>query len=158
MKRVITGEKDGRSYFAHVGEVDAIESDGFVMRLGWGQDHLPLTLPTSAESAEHDGSLWPPADGVRMTHIVFLPDEEVSQAEGGVLSDLLAEGDGMHQTVTMDIGWMIEGELGVEMDDSSVEWLTAGDLIVQNGTRHRWRNRSGKPAVAGFVTLGARRP
>ena len=54
-----------------------------------------------------------------------LPGGEVSQAEGGVLSDLLAEGDGMHQTVTMDIGWMIEGELGVEMDDGSVEWLTA---------------------------------
>ena len=33
MKRVITGEKDGRSYFAHVGEVDAIESDGFVIGL-----------------------------------------------------------------------------------------------------------------------------
>ena len=32
----------------------------------------------------------------------------------------------MHQTVTMDIGWMIEDELGVEMDDGSVEWLTAG--------------------------------
>jgi hypothetical protein len=91
MKPVITGEKDGRSYFAHVGEVDAIESDGFVMRLGWGQDNLPLMLPTSAERPEHDGSLWPPADGVRMTHIVFLPDDEVSQAEGGVLSDSLAE-------------------------------------------------------------------
>jgi quercetin dioxygenase-like cupin family protein len=58
----------------------------------------------------------------------------------------------------MDIGWIVEGELGVEMDDGSVEWLTAGDLIVWNGIRHWWRNRSGKPAVAGFVTLGARRP
>jgi hypothetical protein len=76
----------------------------------------------------------------------------------GVLRDLLADGDGMHQTMTMNIGWMIEGELGVETDDGSVEWLTTGDLIVQNGTRHRWRNRSGKPAVAGFVTQGARRP
>lgn len=75
-----------------------------------------------------------------------------------MLRDLLADGDGMHQTVTMDIGWMIEGEPGVEMDDGSVEWLTAGDLVVQNGTRHRWRNRSDKPAAAGFVTLGARRP
>ena len=85
-----------------MGEVDAVESHGFVMRLCWGQDNLPLTLPTSAENAEHDGSLWSPADGVRMT-VVFLPDEEVSQAEGGVLSDLLAEGDGTHQAVTMDI-------------------------------------------------------
>ena len=57
------GRRTGGLYFAHVGEVDAIESDGFVMRLGWGQDNLPLTLPTSAESPEHDGSLWPPADG-----------------------------------------------------------------------------------------------
>jgi hypothetical protein len=157
MKRVITGEKDGQSYFAHVGDVEALESHGFVMRLAWGQDSLPMTLPTSAEIPEHDGQLFPPADGVRMTHIVFLPDEEAAEAEGGVLDDVMGEGDGRHQTVSLDIGWMIDGELGVQMDDGSVEWLTAGDLIVQNGTRHKWLNRSGKPAVAGFVTLGATR-
>jgi len=157
MKRVITGEKDGRSYFAHVGEVEAVASHGFVMRLAWGQDGLPMALPTTAETPEHDGELWPPADGVRMTHIVFLPDDEATEAEGGVLDAVMAEGDGMHQTESLDIGWVIEGELGLEMDDGSVQWLTAGDLIVQNGTRHKWRNRSGKPAVGGFVTLGAQR-
>ena len=74
MKRVITGERDGKSFFAHVGEVDAVASHGFQMRLMWGEDNLPAVLPTSAEAPAHDGNFFPPPSGVRMTLIHFLPD------------------------------------------------------------------------------------
>ncbi|MCW2785380.1 MAG: cupin [Marmoricola sp.] len=152
MKRVITGERYGTSYLAHVGEVEPVVSHGFEMRLMWGQDALPLQLPTTAESPSHDGQFFPPSDGVRMTLIHFLPD---GQGSGGDALGAIVESDGFHRTDSQDVGWLISGELGIELEDGSVTWLEPGDLIVQNGTRHRWRNRNSDPAVAGFVTLGA---
>ena len=73
------------------------------------------------------------------------------------MDDVMTEGHGMHQTVSMDIGWVISGELGIQLDSGATVWLEPGDLIVQNGTRHQWINRTDQPAVAGFVTLGATR-
>ena len=73
MKRVITGERDGRSFLAHVGDVEAVSSHGFQMRLMWGEDNLPAALPTSADQPMHDGNSFPPPNGVRMTLIHFLP-------------------------------------------------------------------------------------
>jgi hypothetical protein len=29
--------------------------------------------------------------------------------------------------------------------------------VIQNGTRHAWRNKSDKPATIAFVLIGARR-
>jgi hypothetical protein len=152
MKRVITGERDGRSYLAHVGDVEPVESQGFRMRLMWGQDPIPLRLPTTAEEAAHDGQYFPPPDGVRVTLIEFLPDG--TGTSGGALDDVV-EGDGFHRTDSQDIGWLVSGELGLEVEDGTVVWLGPGDVIVQNGTRHKWHNRTTEPAVAGFVTLGA---
>ena len=69
----------------------------------------------------------------------------------------MTEGDGMPQTVSLDVGWLISGELGIQLDSGDTVWLKPGDLIVQHGTRHRWINRTDEPAIAGFVTLGATR-
>jgi len=35
--------------------------------------------------------------------------------------------------------------------------LKPGDSLIQRGTRHAWRNRSGKPCVMAVVKLGAGR-
>jgi hypothetical protein len=51
----------------------------------------------------------------------------------------------MHRTLTLDFGIIIEGEIDMELDGG--EWVTlrAGDVIVQRGTNHAWKNSSGKP-------------
>ncbi|MER5832646.1 hypothetical protein ABT116_17785 [Streptomyces sp. NPDC002130] len=33
--------------------------------------------------------------------------------------------------------------------------LSAGDIVIQNGTRHAWRNRSGQPVTMAFILIGA---
>jgi len=33
--------------------------------------------------------------------------------------------------------------------------LTRGDLVVQNGTRHAWRNRGTAECTMAFVLIGA---
>ena len=47
---------------------------------------------------------------------------------------------GMHTSDTIDYGIVVRGEMTLELDDGKIIHLRQGDSIVQNGTRHRWRN------------------
>ena len=64
---------------------------------------------------------------------------------------------GMHTTDTVDYGIILEGEVWLELDDGKQVHLKAQDVVVQNGTRHAWRNKSNKPVKIAFVLIGARR-
>ena len=52
----------------------------------------------------------------------------------------------MHTTDTVDIDVVISGEVDLELDDGSEVHLRPGDCVIQNGTRHAWRNRTSEPA------------
>ena len=67
------------------------------------------------------------------------------------------ESPGMHTTDTVDYGILTEGEISLELDDGKVVALKPGDVVVQNGTRHAWRNRGTRPATLIFVLIGANR-
>jgi uncharacterized cupin superfamily protein len=54
----------------------------------------------------------------------------------------------MHRTETIDYVIVIEGEIEMDMDASSVK-LKAGDVMVQRGTNHAWANRSDKAGPRG---------
>ena len=58
----------------------------------------------------------------------------------------------MHRTETVDYVIVIDGEIEMDMDDSTVK-LKAGDILVQRGTNHAWANRSGKNARVAFVLV-----
>ncbi|WP_245289306.1 MULTISPECIES: cupin domain-containing protein [Bradyrhizobium] len=64
---------------------------------------------------------------------------------------------GMHTTDSVDYGILIEGEISLELDDGKTVALKPGDVVVQNGTRHAWRNPGAKPATLIFVLIGASR-
>ena len=49
------------------------------------------------------------------------------------------ENFGMHTTDSVDYGVVISGSITLELDDGRKERLEAGDVFVQNGTRHAWR-------------------
>ena len=40
---------------------------------------------------------------------------------------------------SVDYGVIISGKIKLELDDGEQVELTAGDVFVQNGTRHAWR-------------------
>ena len=71
----------------------------------------------------------------------------------------------MHRTETVDYVIVIEGEIEMDMDNSTVK-LKAGDIMVQRGTNHAWANRSkqagarrlraGRCAAARYRQAGAR--
>ena len=48
---------------------------------------------------------------------------------------------GMHRSATIDYDVVLEGTIGLELDDGVEVTLQPGDVVVQNGTRHRWHNR-----------------
>ena len=60
----------------------------------------------------------------------------------------------MHRTETIDYVIVMEGELDMDMDNSTVK-LKAGDILVQRGTNHSWVNRGDKVARAAFVLIDA---
>ena len=43
----------------------------------------------------------------------------------------------------------------MDLDDGVEVHLRAGDTVVQNGTRHAWRNHTDQPAVLAVFMAGA---
>jgi mannose-6-phosphate isomerase-like protein (cupin superfamily) len=64
---------------------------------------------------------------------------------------------GMHTTDTIDYGVVVRGEMTLELDDGQKVHLHQGDCIVQNGTRHRWRNPLPEPCLMAFISVGGKR-
>jgi quercetin dioxygenase-like cupin family protein len=61
---------------------------------------------------------------------------------------------GMHTTPSVDYDVVLEGTLHLELTKGEVE-LHAGDVVIQHGTRHAWRNRSNQVAKLLVVFVGA---
>jgi mannose-6-phosphate isomerase-like protein (cupin superfamily) len=63
---------------------------------------------------------------------------------------------GMHTTPTVDYDIVIDGEVWLELSDGREVKLSAGDVVVQHGARHAWRNKSDKPVTIAAILIGAR--
>lgn len=62
----------------------------------------------------------------------------------------------MHRTVSMDYGVVLEGEVELELDSGEKRLLRKGDIFVQRGTAHLWRNPSStQPMRLMIVHLGS---
>lgn len=114
---------------------------GVASTLIWCTDAMPCTMP-AGETPEDMGArqlgTYPPVNGTRF--IVMQIDPGAPGA--------------MHRTETVDYIVMIEGEIDMDMDGSTVT-LRAGDTMVQRGTNHSWVNRSNKPAKLAIVLIDA---
>jgi hypothetical protein len=45
----------------------------------------------------------------------------------------------------------------LELDEGQKVHLRQGDCVVQNGTRHRWRNPLPEPCLMAFISVGGKR-
>jgi len=48
----------------------------------------------------------------------------------------------MHRTVSLDYGVVIEGEVELVLDSGEKRVMKRGDVSIQRGTIHEWKNRS----------------
>ena len=60
----------------------------------------------------------------------------------------------MHRTDTVDYAVVLLGSITMLLDEEDVE-LSAGDVVVQNGTNHAWANRGHAPCLMAFVLIDA---
>ena len=73
------------------------------------------------------------------------------------LADHFEEEDpAMHKTNTVDYAVVYDGEIWLELDDAKTVHLKKGDVVVQNGTRHAWRNKGTAPVTMLFFLNGAK--
>jgi quercetin dioxygenase-like cupin family protein len=114
---------------------------GLVSTLIWSTDSAPARIPIGEDIEDLGARIIgtaPPAKGSRFAVLDFPP---------GLHSQ-------MHRTETVDYVIVIEGEIDMDMDNSTVK-LRQGDLMVQRGTNHAWVNRSDKRARVAFVLIDA---
>ena len=132
MRLIITGhDHEGRSI---------IESDRIVADEG-----MPSIFTTAARAAEPGVATAPhidvvPDSGAASWVFVDVPPEEQMRAAlaAGIVG---IDADGWHTTPTVDYVMIMNGSIFLALDTQEVE-LQAGDCVVQQGTRHAWRNRT----------------
>ena len=135
----------------------------------WGGDEAP-TFPDDGHQPAQ-ATFFPPVGGYRFIVVTMPPSGASSPAGGdpeairseterrfpGLSAHMEQDNPGMHTTDTIDFEYIVSGEIVLELDDGAEVVLRAGDTVVQNGTRHRWHNRSNEPVVYVAFLLGAHR-
>jgi len=171
VRRVVTGhDADGRAVVASDTEVDGFRpalTPGSEFHTLWGADEAP--------HFPDDGALppfvtwFPPVGGFRFGMFAVPPghregsppdDLEAATAEfeaglPGLAGYIEADAPGMHTTDTVDFEVILDGEVWLELDDGVEVHLKPGDTVVQNGTRHAWRNHGDQLCRIAVFLIGA---
>jgi hypothetical protein len=135
----------------------------------WGSDDV-VTVPTDGTEPEWT-QFFPPKSGFRFLIWSVPPEADPSAYEPEELAAALEEvqrtlpglvefnepNRGMHTTPTVDLDVVLSGELWLELDNGTEVHLSAGDCVIQNGTRHTWHNRSDTTTTILTALVGARR-
>jgi mannose-6-phosphate isomerase-like protein (cupin superfamily) len=172
-RRVVTGHNvEGKAVFVSDETVAAAatgQGSGSGIHQLWGGDKAP-TFPDDGHP-QAQANFFPPVGGYRFLLVTLPPDGSRTAAEGdaeairsarermfpGLASHMEHDNPGMHTTDTIDFEYVLSGEIALELDDGAEVVLHPGDTVVQNGTRHRWHNRSSEPAVYVAFLIGAHR-
>ncbi|MGI9052170.1 MAG: cupin domain-containing protein [Ilumatobacteraceae bacterium] len=174
VRRVVTGhDADGKAVVASDMEVDGLRpalTPGSEFHRLWGGDEPPSFPDHGAEPDQ--GQYFPLVGGFRFGMFAVPPrnrepggpqppdDIERALVEfeahlPGLAGHMEPDAPGMHTTSTIDFEVVLEGEVWLELDDGVEVHLRAGDTVVQNGTRHAWRNHGDATARLAVFIVGA---
>ena len=171
-RRIVTGNVNGKSVVQNDEPLLAYEFKtvpDYEHALIWVN---PAT-PDLSKEQRFDGypnSVVPGAGGTSLHFVTFPPgsvfadasfDAKAAQEEAldrlrGLADHFEKEDPGMHKTNTVDYAVVYDGEIWLELDDGETLHLKRGDVVVQNGTRHAWRNKGTKPVTMLFFLNGAK--
>jgi naringenin degradation protein FdeH len=135
----------------------------------WRTNAMPVPIGTNEPDPTIEGprTIHPAPRGtvIRVAEWAPEPDEirnlspeqarEIFRAMGNEHASTWGRGGRhpiMHRTQTVDYAVILEGELTLLLDEEDVR-LKAGDVVIQRGTNHGWRNLSDKPCRILFVLL-----
>ena len=80
---------------------------------------------------------------------------EMEEKLSGMAAHMEPENPGMHTTASIDYEYVVSGRVVLELDDGATRELGPGDTVIQNGTRHAWRNPYDEPAMMAVVLIAA---
>jgi hypothetical protein len=145
---------------------------GFANTLLWATDGVPqVGVAQCSDPVPHAVNYLPGPAGTRLMMVSVPPDtammspafdgatyaQELMDKAPGFIQVFEPDAPGMHTTDSVDYGLLLDGEVWLELDDGHELRLAPHDLVIQNGTRHAWRNKSSRQATLLFVLIGAQR-
>jgi len=151
-RRVITGVANGNEVVIDDAQMETLDLDGVQVTPIWQIGDIP-TVPTDGSWREGVG--FPDPGGLWMCTFTVPPHRTVEI--GGDIIEFDKTRRGFHCTDSVDVDFVLGGEITFEIDDGSEVVLRAGDTIVVNGTRHAWHNRTDEPVTIMSTVYGARR-
>jgi mannose-6-phosphate isomerase-like protein (cupin superfamily) len=172
VRRVVTGhDAQGHAVFVNddvLPPTTAAMLPGVEFHRVWGADTVQQ-FP-NAGALPPAPLYFPPVGGFRFGLFTLppagtaLPHEQLDAAAAfkeldeklpGLVQYMEPDAPGMHTTPTVDIDLVLSGEVVLELDNGAMTTLRPGDSVVQNGTRHRWRNEGTTPATIAYFICGA---
>jgi quercetin dioxygenase-like cupin family protein len=92
---------------------------------------FPVDMTNDADIKHYSSFLSNPpgltvSNGTVLRHVDFVPGKPCA----------------MHRTVSLDYGVVLEGEIICELDSGETRHMKRGDVCIQRGTMHAWRNPS----------------
>jgi mannose-6-phosphate isomerase-like protein (cupin superfamily) len=158
IRRVVTGHTGtGKAVFVSDGQVERIPigEHGSATTLLWGRDD-PARFPDDGRQPTVTSAFPPPGgSSFAVMELAAEGDEFHEFVRAALVPWADPDDPGMHRTATIDYDVVLEGTIGLELDDGTEVVLGPGDAVVQNGTRHRWHNRGRTIARLLAVTVGA---
>jgi hypothetical protein len=176
IRRVVTAhDAAGRSILIEDAPVhrshDYKHIKGFSTALVWSTQGA-LAVPNEGVDPTQGLTSFHPEPGDTKFMIVTFPPDSIMMNESfdpvsagqeymenlpGLAERFEIDNPGMHTTDSVDYGILLDGEIWLELDDGEQVHLKRHDTVVQNGTRHAWRNKGDKPATLAFILIGAKR-
>jgi mannose-6-phosphate isomerase-like protein (cupin superfamily) len=159
VRTVVTGhDAKGRAVFVRDEKIDGTPIPGLgELAFLWNADE-PATYPNAGDNPAAPGP-FPPVGGIRFVIASYSPGFEAVAAPEAAPGIHVEEGDepGMHMTDSTDFGVLLSGNMALELDDGAEVLLSPGDVLIENGTRHRWRVVGDVPATLAAFIIGAHR-
>ncbi|KAJ5266527.1 hypothetical protein N7478_009335 [Penicillium angulare] len=129
---ITTHDSSGKAIFSsHLSEEMPVQSmpDSADFSLAYTSSHFPAQLNNSTDLAEYASYLsTPPGITISTGNVCRIVD-----IRPGAESP-------MHRTVSLDYGVVLEGEIELVLDSGETRLLKRGDVAVQRGTNHAWKN------------------
>jgi quercetin dioxygenase-like cupin family protein len=144
VRRVVTGHDAGgtaKVILDRPATNAKFPAPGVISTMIWCTDRAPADISLGEDIEDMGARILgtaPPPRGSRFAVIDFPPGNQAR----------------MHRTETIDYVIVMEGEIEMDMDDSTIK-LKAGDVMVQRGTNHAWANRGDRRARVAFVLIDA---
>lgn len=173
MTRVVTTGVAGSS--GHV--VSDLSVEIIDIPLMPGSSYTPIWGANSTPFAPNDGSTdgtadyFPPPTGFRFGIFVLggadraheVENLDIEKAQGqvaaqlpGLLDVMEPDEPGMHTSQTIDCIYVLNGRVTLDLGNGNSVDLATGDAVVQNGTRHAWRNTADEQCILLIAVVGAR--